>query len=77
MLNCFSPLSLYYLLLANLYSLTSPLLRLGSPADGGYLIPDYIPSSGLCLSPGVGDQSDFEEMLASRFNFQVHICDLC
>lgn len=43
-----------------------PLVRLGGPADGGYLIPDDLDDVRACFSPGVSDVADFEADLASR-----------
>lgn len=42
------------------------LIRLGAENDGGYLIPDDLAGVEYCFSPGVGDNSSFEEALASR-----------
>jgi hypothetical protein len=43
-----------------------PLIRVGSPHDGGYLIPDDLRNVWYCFSPGVGDKVDFEVALADR-----------
>ena len=43
-----------------------PLIRIGGPADGGYLIPDDLDGIAACFSPGVSDQSSFEEDLLAR-----------
>jgi hypothetical protein len=42
------------------------LIRVGSPADGGYLIPDDLEGVRYCFSPGVAHSSAFEADLASR-----------
>jgi hypothetical protein len=42
------------------------LIRVGSPADGGYLIPDDLADIRYCFSPGVARSSAFEADLASR-----------
>lgn len=42
------------------------LIRLGGPADGGYLIPDDLDGIEYCFSPGVGARSEFENHLADR-----------
>jgi hypothetical protein len=42
------------------------LIRIGSQADGGYLIPDDFEGVRYCFSPGVGQSSAFEADLASR-----------
>lgn len=44
----------------------APLIRLGSPGDGGYLIPDDLEGIEYCFSPGVSRNSDFENALADR-----------
>ena len=36
------------------------LIRIGSPADGGYLIPDDLEGIRFCFSPGVAHSSAFE-----------------
>lgn len=43
-----------------------PLIRIGGAADGGYLIPDDLDGVVACFSPGVSDQSSFEEDLLAR-----------
>ena len=42
------------------------LIRIGSSADGGYLIPDDLEGVRYCFSPGVGPFCSFEADLASR-----------
>lgn len=42
------------------------LIRVGSAADGGYLIPDDLEGIEYCFSPGVGNLSEFENELANR-----------
>jgi len=42
------------------------LVRIGSPGDGGYLIPDDLEDIEYCFSPGVNRTSDFENDLANR-----------
>jgi hypothetical protein len=42
------------------------LIRMGSPADGGYLIPNDVEGVRYCFSPGVAHCSAFEKDLASR-----------
>jgi hypothetical protein len=42
------------------------LIRIGSPADGGYLLPDDLEGVRYCFSPGVANSSAFEADLASR-----------
>jgi hypothetical protein len=43
-----------------------PLVRVGAPRDGGYLVPDVLASVTDCFSPGVADASHFEAHLAER-----------
>jgi len=43
-----------------------PLIRVGSDNDGGYLIPDDYLSCRALISPGVGDNSDFEFFFAAK-----------
>ncbi len=45
---------------------SKPLLRLGPPSDGGYLVPDDLADLVACFSGGVGPQSGFEADLANR-----------
>ena len=42
------------------------LIRLGGPADGGYLVPDDLDGCVGCFSPGVYNVSDFELSIADR-----------
>jgi hypothetical protein len=42
------------------------LIRVGSQGDGGYLIPNDLEGIGGMFSPGVADNSDFEEQIAER-----------
>jgi hypothetical protein len=44
----------------------SPMVRLGPPADGGYLVPDSLSGIKACFSPGVCDESGFELACAQR-----------
>jgi hypothetical protein len=48
------------------YDVGIPLIRIGSKRDGGYLIPDDLQGVIGLLSPGVGNNSDFEFDLANR-----------
>jgi hypothetical protein len=43
-----------------------PLIRLGAPGDGGYLIPNDLVDIAACFSPGVGDRASFEASLIAR-----------
>jgi hypothetical protein len=42
------------------------LIRIGSDNDGGYLVPDDIEGIKYCYSPGVSDNSDFEDQLTTH-----------
>lgn len=42
------------------------LVRIGSGADGGYLLPDALDGLAYCFSPGVADSADFENELSKR-----------
>lgn len=44
----------------------APLIRLGGPGDGGYLVPDDLAGIEYCFSPGVNRTVDFENALADR-----------
>jgi hypothetical protein len=44
----------------------APLVRIGPPGDGGYLIPDDLAGIDYAYSPGVSDESGFEADLAMR-----------
>lgn len=43
-----------------------PLIRIGSPKDGGYLVPDDLNGIEHCFSPGVACASDLEYECAER-----------
>ena len=43
-----------------------PLIRLGAPNDGGYLVPDDLDGIVACFSPGVAGVCDFELDMAQR-----------
>jgi len=54
------------------------LIRIGSPNDGGYLIPQAIHqeyNGGLLLSPGVAANWDFEMELSQKFGVDIAMCD--
>ncbi len=46
-------------------ALEQPLIRIGGPHDGGYLVPDDLQGIVACFSPGVADRASFEEQLAA------------
>ena len=41
-----------------------PMLRIGGPADGGYLVPDDLAKISACFSPGVAQSATFEMAMA-------------
>lgn len=66
--------------IAEVFSMLRPretgnqLIRLGSSSDGGYLVPDDFEGITDLFSPGVGDQSSFEEFFARR-GLVCHLLD--
>lgn len=50
------------------------LIRLGPPADGGYLVPDDLSGITACFSPGVSTVSGFEQDCAS-LGMRVFLAD--
>ena len=51
-----------------------PMIRLGPPGDGGYLVPDDLAGIRECFSPGVSDQSGFEVACAD-LGMEVYLAD--
>lgn len=51
-----------------------PLVRIGPPGDGGYLLPADVSGIRACFSPGVGNESGFELDCACR-GMEVHLAD--
>lgn len=51
-----------------------PLVRIGSSADGGYLVPDDLRGITACFSPGVDTNSSFESSL-SQMGLHCHLAD--
>jgi hypothetical protein len=51
-----------------------PLIRIGSPSDGGYLIPNMIDGIQAAYSPGVSNNSSFELELAKK-GIQCYLID--
>jgi hypothetical protein len=45
---------------------STPLIRLGSEVDGGYLVPDDLDGVVACFSPGVDVIASFEQAIADR-----------
>ncbi|MGI9178224.1 MAG: FkbM family methyltransferase [Pirellulales bacterium] len=52
-----------------------PLVRIGGPHDGGYLVPDDLVGIAACFSPGVGDSARFEADLQGRAGIPSHLAD--
>jgi hypothetical protein len=50
------------------------LIRFGPMSDGGYLVPDDVEGIEACLSPGIGNCSDFELACAQR-GLEVYMAD--
>lgn len=51
------------------------LIRIGSLTDGGYLLPDDFKGIKYCYSPGVSDNSSFEEDLYKKYEIESFLCD--
>lgn len=51
------------------------LIRIGSNNDGGYLIPNNFDGVKACFSPGVSDNSTFEQELSNRFGIKSFLAD--
>lgn len=51
------------------------LFRIGSNSDGGYLSPNDLRGIQWCISPGVADNWNFEEMLWNNFKIPSYMLD--
>lgn len=51
------------------------LIRVGSPRDGGYLVPNDFEGINYCFSPGVANCSDFEEQLSETHGIYCYLAD--
>ena len=51
------------------------LIRIGSLADGGYLLPDDLSGVQMCISPGVADSWGFELELLSTYQINSLMID--
>ena len=49
-------------------------IRIGSDHDGGYLVPDYLEGIKYCYSPGVSNNSDFEDQL-TKYGIECYLAD--
>lgn len=56
-------------------SIGHELIRIGSKADGGYLLPDVLDGISKCFSPGVDVSSEFEDELAERYGMECFLAD--
>ena len=52
-----------------------PLVRIGPPRDGGYLVPDDLAGIDACFSPGTNNVKRFEDELATRYRIRSFMCD--
>ena len=50
-------------------------LRIGSEADGGYVVPDDFEGISECFSPGCAGYWHFEKYLEDNYRIHSHICD--
>ena len=57
------------------WSTPIPLIRLGAPGDGGYLVPDDLEGITACFSPGVDSSWSFESALLERYGIPSYLCD--
>ncbi len=48
------------------YNVGFKLIRIGSPNDGGYLVPDILNEIKHCFSPGVGNNTEFEKQIIDK-----------
>lgn len=54
---------------------STPLIRIGSENDGGYLVPDDFKNIKHCFSPGISDNISFESTLSKIYNIDCFLCD--
>lgn len=52
-----------------------PLIRVGGPSDGGYLVPNDFEGIEECFSPGSNLLWSFEKSLQSLFGVRSYMCD--
>ena len=52
-----------------------PLIRVGGPSDGGYLVPNDFEGIEECFSPGSNLLWSFEKSLQSQFGVRSYMCD--
>jgi hypothetical protein len=50
------------------------LIRIGTTADGGYLLPNILDEIDYCFSPGVGNSTSFEDHLL-KYNIKSFLAD--
>lgn len=58
------------------HSCAKPLIRVGAPTDGGYLLPDDLEGVTALFSPGVGTNWSFETALVDLAPMPAFLCDL-
>lgn len=51
------------------------LIRVGAEGDGGYLLPNILKDIRYCYSPGVNDNTSFEEELSAKYNIKSFMAD--
>jgi hypothetical protein len=56
-------------------SIPQSLVRIGSDADGGYLVPDDLAGITACYSPGVDFNASFESDLYEKYSIGSHLAD--
>jgi len=52
-----------------------PLIRVGGPSDGGYLVPNDFEGIQECFSPGSNLLWSFEKSLQAQFGIRSYMCD--
>ncbi len=55
-------------------SITQPMMRIGSPEDGGYLAPDDLDGVNVAVSPGVSTEVGFDLAMAQR-GMEIYMAD--
>ena len=56
-------------------AITEGLLRIGPDKDGGYLVPDAFNGIKYCFSPGVADNTGFEDDLFRKYGISSFLAD--
>lgn len=63
-------------LLLKPFNIGIDLVRVGEANDGGYLVPNDLNGIEMCLSPGYGHNSSFEEHLLDKYKIKSTVFDL-